>query len=280
MKSVVITGVSTGIGLAAVRAAIGAGYQVFGSVRSEEDAARVRQEFPKHFVPLLFDVTDAEGIARGAEVVRQALGKSTLAGLINNAGIAVSGPLLHVSIEELRKQFEVNVFGVMAVTQAFAGMLGADRWREGEPGKVIQISSIAGRNTSPFVGPYVASKHALEGMSGCLRRELLLHGIDVIVVRPGAIRTPIWDKSKLDVYGQTPYGDALRVAYEYMMGVAAKGLEPERCGALLVRILEARRPKAFYLLVPSLVRDWLVPRLLPERWMDYGVARVLGLKRR
>jgi NAD(P)-dependent dehydrogenase (short-subunit alcohol dehydrogenase family) len=279
MKSVVITGVSTGIGYATVEAAIRAGYQVFGSVRTQADAERLLKDFPKHFLPLVFDVTDADGIARAASMVSEVLGDRTLDALIHNAGIAVAGPLLHLPMDEVRQQFEVNVFSVVAVTQAFAPILGADRARQGAPGKIIAISSVAGKNSSPFVGAYAASKHALEGLCGTLRRELMLHGIDVIIVGPGAIRTPIWDKPNLAPYASTPYGPSLKLAYDFMMDVARKGLAPEQCAALLVEILEASKPKARYALVPQPLMNWWLPRILPARWVDKIVAQRLGLKR-
>lgn len=279
MKSVVITGASTGIGLATVDAALNAGYRVFGSVRCEPDASRLKAQFPEHFTPLLFDVTDAEAIARASAVVAAELKEQTLHGLINNAGIAIAGPLLHLPLDELRKQFEVNVFSVIAITQAFAPLLGADHSRQGPPGKIINISSVAGKNTSPFVGAYAASKHALEGLSGSLRRELLLHGIDVIIVGPGAVRTPIWGKPDLAVYATTPYGPSLKRAYEYMMQLAAKGFPPERCAGLLLNILEDPHPKTRYALVPQPLTNWWLPRLLPDRWTDRIIAKALGLSR-
>jgi len=279
MKTLVVTGVSTGIGLATVEAALRAGFEVFGSVRREEDAARLRDRFPKHFTPLVFDVLDAEGITRAAGIVANALGNRTLDGLINNAGIAVAGPLLHLTPEQFRYQFEVNVFSVLAITQAFAPLLGADRNRQGRPGRIINISSIAGKNSSPFVGAYAASKHALEGMSGSLRRELMLHGIDVVIVGPGAIKTPIWDKPDLTAFANTPYGPSVKLGYDFMMDLAANGFPPERCANLLIQILLTARPKARYALVPNPLTGWWLPRLLPARWLDRIVAKKLGLNR-
>ncbi len=153
-------------------------------------------EFGDQFTPLLFDVTDAAAVNRAAKETAAALGNATLAGLVNNAGIAVAGPLLHLDIDELRHQLEVNVTGQLIVTQAFASLLGADSSRSGEPGRIVMITSVGGRNANPFMGPYNASKFALEGLSESLRRELMIFGIDVIVVAPGAVATPIWDKAE------------------------------------------------------------------------------------
>jgi len=185
MKSVVVTGSSTGIGWGIAKVLIGKGFRVFGSVRKAEDGERLRKEFGPNFVPLYFDVTDAAAVAKGADQVAAALGGEMLSGLVNNAGIAVAGPLLYVKIDEFRHQIEVNLTGQLIVTQAFAPLLGADRSRKGEPGRIVMISSVGGKNASPFVGPYNASKFALEGLSESLRRELMLFGIDVIIVAPG-----------------------------------------------------------------------------------------------
>ena len=280
MKSVVITGVSTGIGLAATKAMIDAGFHVFGSVRTEADAQRLRRSFPLCFTPLVFDVTDSSAIENAAKQVAGAIGGETLSALINNADIAIGGPLLYMPLDMVRKQFEVNLFGLLAVTQAFAPLLGTDLSRQGKPGRIINISSVSGKFGSPFVGAYAASKHALEGMSETLRRELMLFGIDVIVVGPGAIRTPIWGKADFAGYLNTPYKAALDRAYEYMQQFAAEGLAPEICADLLVKILTVARPKTRYALVPKPIRNWLLPRLLPTRWIDQVIARRLGLKRR
>lgn len=241
---------------------IDAGFLVFGSVRTEADAQRLHQSFPLCFTPLVFDVTDSFAIENAAKQVAGAIG----------------GPLLYLPLDMVRKQFEVNLFGLLAVTQAFAPLLGTDLSRQGKPGRIINISSVSGKVGSPFVGAYVASKHALEGMSETLRRELMLFGIDVIVVGPGAIRTPIWAKADFAGYSNTPYKAALDRAYEYMQQFAAEGLAPEICADLLVKILTVARPKTRYALVPKPIRNWLLPRLLPIRWIDQVIARRLGLK--
>ena len=195
-RAVVVTGASTGIGRAAVARAVREGCQVFASVRKQADADSLTQEFGDAVTPLLFDVADETAVKAGAAQVAQALGDKKLFGLVNNAGIAVPGPLLYLDAEDLKRQFEINVIGVHRVTQAFAPLLGADQDRTGNPGRIVMISSVGGQNGAPFVGPYAASKFALEGYSQSLRRELMLFGIDVIVIGPGAIATPIWDKAE------------------------------------------------------------------------------------
>jgi NAD(P)-dependent dehydrogenase (short-subunit alcohol dehydrogenase family) len=212
MRYVVITGVSTGIGYAATQELIQHGYHVFGSVRKRADGERLQVTLGANFTPLYFDVTDETAIRAAAETVQRAVGDQGLFGLVNNAGIAIGGPLLHLSIDEFRRQFEVNVFGLLLVTQAFAGLLGARTHSPHPPGRIINISSVSGRIAYPFIGPYAASKHAVEAISDSLRRELRLYGVDVIVIEPGAVRTPIWDKLEqveTSRYVSTDYGASL-----------------------------------------------------------------------
>jgi len=212
MRSVVITGVSTGIGHAAAKVLIDRGFRVFGSVRRAEDADRLTEEFGDAFAPLIFDVTDDAAIAEAAACVRGALAGETLAGLVNNAGIAVSGPLTELPVADYRRQLEVNLVGPFMVTQAFAPLLGTDSSLSGARGRIVNISSVAGLRAMPFLGPYAASKFGLEGYSEALRREMLLYGIDVIVIGPGPVQTAIWDKAEevdVSAYAASPYAPIL-----------------------------------------------------------------------
>jgi NAD(P)-dependent dehydrogenase (short-subunit alcohol dehydrogenase family) len=281
MQSVVVTGVSTGIGWAITKTLLDHGFQVFGSVRKQADADRLRNEFGLQFTPLLFDVTDEAAIYEAAQLVRQKLAGQKLAGLVNNAGIAVPGPLLHQPIADFRIQLEVNVVGQLIVTQAFAPLLGTDRSLHGKPGRIVNISSASGKNGIPFVGAYVASKHALEGLSESLRRELMLYGIDVIIIGPGAIATPIWDKAnELDItpFEQTDYGPVLGKFRAFMTIEGKKGLPPERIGDLVLHVLTTAKPKVRYAIVPKRFVNWTLPRLLPKRVLDNIIAKRLGFK--
>jgi NAD(P)-dependent dehydrogenase (short-subunit alcohol dehydrogenase family) len=282
MKSVVVTGASTGIGWGCVKILIGAGYRVFGSVRKQADADRLQAEFGPNFTPLIFDVTDQAAVQRGAAVVEKALGGETLLGLVNNAGIAVAGPLLYIGIDELRQQLEVNLIAQLTVTQAFAPLLGADTSRKGEPGRIVMMSSIGGKNAFPFMGPYSASKFGLEGLSESLRRELMVFGIDVIMIRPGAVRTPIWDKAdEVDVtrFANTPYYSSLDKVKEVMIGQGRKGYPPERIGRAVLKALTTAHPKTAYTENPDKLQGAAV-RLLPKRTVDKAIAGQLGLKRK
>jgi NAD(P)-dependent dehydrogenase (short-subunit alcohol dehydrogenase family) len=278
-RSVVVTGVSTGIGWGAVKVLVQHGFHVFGSVRKQADADRLKQAFGDAFTPLIFDVTDAAGASVAAQKVREALDGRTLAGLVNNAGIAVAGPLLHLPIEDLRRQLEVNVTGVLITTQAFGPLLGADPGLQGPKGRIVNISSVGGRNASPFVGPYSASKFALEGLSESLRRELLIHGIDVVVVAPGAVATPIWDKADevdTSLYAQTVFAPARERIKVYMLELGKKGLPPEAIGEAIHTALTTAKPKHRHVVSPSPFEVFMT-EVLPRRTMDRIVGKRLGL---
>ncbi len=279
MNSVVVTGVATGIGWGCAKVLLKHGFRVFGSVRKELDAARLRDQFGENFEPLLFDVTDAAAVLAAAQQVRAALSGMNLSGLVNNAGIAVPGPLLHLPIAAFRQQLEVNVVGQLIVTQAFAPLCGAASGTPHPKGRIVNITSVGGTSASPFVGAYNSSKFAFEGLSEALRRELMLFGVDVITVAPGAVQTPIWDKAEtIDVsqYESTAYGPALRKVRSLMLAMGQKGLAPEAIGEAVHRALTARTPKACYVVTPDPVQNFIV-NTLPRRLVDRMIARRLGL---
>src|SRR5271165_7486706 len=279
MKSVVVTGASTGFGWGCVKVLLGGGFHVFGSVRKQTDADRLSKEFGHEFTPLIFDVTDGAAVAGGARQVEAALGGETLAGLVNNAGIAVPGPLLHLKNEDFERQITINLTGPLIVTQAFAPLLGADRSRKGAPGRIVMISSVGGKNAFPFLGAYCASKFGLEGMSESLRRELMIFGIDVIIVAPGTVATPIWEKADaVDVtaFANTPYAPALNRLKRAMVSMGKQGLPPERIGEAVKTALTVMKPKTRYTLTPSPMQD-MMTTTLPKRMVDTMIARRLGL---
>lgn len=282
MKSIVVTGASTGIGRGCVKILTGKGFHVFGSVRKTADADRLTDAFGASVTPLLFDVTDADAVNKAARAVRDRLGAQPLFGLVNNAGIANPGPLLHIPIDSFRQQLEVNVTGQLIVTQAFAPLLGASaETLTKTPGRVIMMSSVGGRVGMPFVGPYNTSKFALEGLSESLRRELILYGVDVIVIAPGAIATPIWDKADtVDVkpYAATPYAGPLAKVKSYMIEMGRKGLKPEQIGETVHTALTASNPKTRYVVTPDPLQNWL-SLTMPKRTVDKAVAKQLGLTR-
>ena len=281
MQSIVVTGVSTGIGLEAVKVLIQHGFRVFGSVRNAQDAEWLAREFGETFIPLIFDITDEGSVQVAAQSVREKLNGETLFGLVNNAGIAVPAPLMHQPTEDFRHQIEVNLIGALIVTKAFLPLLGSDRSLRGNPGRIINISSTAGKKGNPFVGAYTASKHGLEGFSESLRRELMLYGIDVIIVAPGSVATPIWDKAEsadLSAYENTDYAEAARRVQETMVRDGRNGLPAQKVGEIILHALTTSRPRVRYAVIPGnfLNRAGRVIRmLLPKRLMDRIIARKL-----
>jgi len=280
MRSVVVTGASTGIGWAIAKLLIGRGYRVFGGVRKQVDADRLRDELGAGFAPLLFDVTDEAAVLAAARTVREALGGETLAGLVNNAGIAVAGPVLELSADDFRRQMDVNVIGPVLATQAFGPLLGADPSLKGSKGRIVMINSVAGKNGNPLLAPYSTSKHAIEGLSESLRRELMLFGIDVVIVAPGGVKTPIWSKAEqvdLSIYKNSPYLPALNKVMAVMMELGAKGLPAERIAEIVLEALTAASPKVRYQITPDPMRH-LIAAVLPKRTLDRIIAKRLGLR--
>jgi len=280
MNTILVTGASSGIGYGAAKEFASKGYQVFGSVRTETDAKRLQAEIGSGFTPLLFDVTDSNALYEAVQQVALIVKEKGLAGLINNAGIATSGPLIYQPLDEIRWQFEVNVIAQIAVIQAFLPLLKARRSAALKPGRIINISSVGGKIAAPFIGAYAGSKHALEGISHSLRRELQIHGIDVIIIGPGAVNTPIWDQeSAQDTsrYAATEYGKPIQAFQRYLIGIGKAGYSPEVVGQFIRKVFETQNPKARYAIVPNPIPTWLLPLALPDRWLDKLIGRNLGL---
>lgn len=280
-RSVVVTGVSSGIGLATARTLLSAGFKVFGSVRKDEDARHLAATLGAGFSPLLFDVTDEKAVKTAAARVRSALNGQTLAALVNNAGIAVAGPMVYLPLADFRRQLDVNLTGTLVATQAFAPLLGVDRSLKGKPGRIVNISSVSGRKASPFLGPYAASKFGLEGLSDALRQEMSVFGIDVVVVAPGMVATPIWDKANeisLEPYATTAFAGPIENVRFMAVKQGKSGLPPDAIGRVIRKAITARHPKPRYEVSrPSLGK--LVMGLLSERTIDRLTANAIGLKR-
>jgi len=279
MKSVVITGASTGIGWATAKLLLDRGFRVFGSVRKQADADRLRSEFGANFTPLIFDVTDEAAVLAAARDVRAALSGETLAGLVNNAGIAVAGPVLELAADEFRRQMDVNFIGPIVATQAFGPLLGVDPSLEGPKGRIVMVSSVAGRNGNPLMSAYSASKHAIEGLSESLRREMMLFGIDVIIVAPGAVKTPIWSKAEevdLSGFSNSPFFPALGRIGKFMMQLGESGLPAERIADVIADALTIANPRVRYQITPDPMRHFITA-VLPKRRVDKIIAKRLGL---
>ena len=279
MKSVVITGASTGIGWATAKLLLDRSFRVFGSVRKAADAERLKSEFGANFTPLMFDVTNEAAVLAAAREVRAALGGETLSGLVNNAGIAVAGPVLELSVDEFRRQMDVNVIGPIIATQAFGPLLGSDPSLKGPKGRIVMVSSVAGKNGNPLMSAYSASKHAIEGLSESLRRELMLFGIDVVIIAPGAVKTPIWGKAEeVDVspYRNSPFFPALERIRKFTRQLGENGLPPEKIAERIFEALTLLSPKVRYQITPDPMRH-VITSVLPKRMVDKIIAKRLGL---
>ncbi len=295
MPSALITGASTGIGRATTLRLAASGWTVLAGVRDETAGERLLADFaagvgggevspPAHgrVVPLALDVTDAAQIAAAAELVREQTGAGSSAGgldaLVNNAGIGVGGPLELVSPEDLRMQFEVNVFGQVAVTRALLPALRTAR------GRIVLVSSIGGRVAVPFNGPYAASKHAIEALGDALRGELHSSNVDVCLVEPGSVKTPIWGKARDTADGleippelQEEYGRVPAAFAKVLTDTERRGVAPEQVAATIERALTARRPRARYLVGRDARGMVLAHALLPSGAFDRVLRRVLGV---
>ena len=279
-SAVVITGASTGIGQACALELDRRGFRVFAGVRSETAAENLQAKASSRFTPLMIDVTDAASIAAAAKAVGATMGDAGLAGLVNNAGIVVPGPLEAVPIDALRRQFEVNLIGQVAVTQAFLPLLRKAR------GRVVNIGSINGALSIPYMGPYSASKFALEAVTDALRVELRTWGIRVSAVEPGQIQTPIWEKSiaAADQLSKTVAPEILSL-YEADLAALRQAVERfarraspvDRVVRAVVQALTARRPKTRYFLGWHVRLPFKGMKMLNDRVRDWLVRKQLGL---
>jgi NAD(P)-dependent dehydrogenase (short-subunit alcohol dehydrogenase family) len=279
--AVVVTGASTGIGRATALRLDGAGMRVFAGVRKEQDAESLRRESPR-ITPLLLDVTDAAALQRAVQSVEAEVGGAGLAGLVNNAGISGGAPTEFVSIDDVRRIFEVNVVGVVATTQAFLPLI-----RRGH-GRVVCIGSIGGRFPSPFLAAYSASKAAVAALCDSLRGELRPWGIHVALVEPGSIRTAIWDKGHSELEANLAawppaamelYGEVIPRVRRISEQTAARAIPPDRVAKVVQHALTASRPRTRYL-VGIDARAQAIARRIPDRPRDAIVARVIGAPRK
>lgn len=279
-RTVVITGASTGIGAACALHLDRLGFDVFAGVRKAEDGRALQQRGARRLTPLLLDVTDADTIRKAKETVSGKVGEAGVWGLINNAGIAVAGPLEAVPIPDLRRQFEVNVIGQVAVMQAFLPLIRQAR------GRIVNMGSIAGRAAMPLMGPYSASKFALEAITDALRLEVQQWGIHVAIVEPGAIATPIWEKSGKDAADmehatsrelRTLYADVISGVREVVRKAAERAISPDVVAQVVEEALTATRPKTRYLVGADARFRALMVQLLPDRLSDRLLIRVLNL---
>jgi len=280
--AVVVTGASTGIGRAAALRLDGLGLRVFAGVRREDDARSLAADAGSGLRALQLDVTNESSVDAAAETVRGELAGSRLLGIVNNAGIEVGGPAEFVPIADWRRQFDVNVVGQVSMIQRFLPLLREHR------GRIVNISSIGGRFSQPFVAPYVASKHAVEAISDALRIELRPWGIDVVLIEPGSIATPLWEKGMRAADAPASvapqrlaelYGRATEVMTQVVRREAERGVPPQRVADAIVEALMSTRPRTRYLVGLDARGMALVRRVLPDRWRDEIIFWFTGLPR-
>ena len=275
MQYILITGASTGIGYTSTQHLLEKGFFVFGSVRNSKDAQRLESDFGENFKALIFDVTDGEAIQATVPIVKEIVDNNGLTALVNNAGIVVSGPMQHVPIDKLDYQLNVNVLGVMRVTQAFLPLLGAEKDSPFSPGRIVQMSSVSGKITAPFLGPYAASKYALEAISDALRRELFIFDIKVIILEPGPIKTPIWEKAlstDQGDYQDTAYGSILKRQNKSIQKTEANAIPAEEVAKVIYKSIVTKNPKTRYIIAKKAWTFKIFDKL-PDKLVDNSVTK-------
>lgn len=275
-----VTGSSTGIGRATVLRLDLDGWRVFAGVRRDEDAESLRSAASDRLVPVTLDVTDPAQIATAAGQIEEAVGEGGLNGLVNNAGVAILGPLETIPLDDFRRQIEVNLTAQVAVTQATLPSI-----RRGH-GRIVFVSSIGGRMALPFGAPYHAAKFGLEAVADCMRQELRPWEIAVALIEPGSIDTPIWERGERiadDVATRSPaaqqklYGDAIERFRKAVRRTAERGIPPEKVAAAIAHALSASRPRARYLVGADARGQALLKRFLPDRTLDWLVRRIMHI---
>ncbi len=279
-RFVLVTGASTGIGAACALGCVERGMTVFAGVRNLQAGDALKAKAGAALIPLQLDVTDGHSIGQAADLVRRTVGEAGLGGLVNNAGIAIGSPLEVIPIAQLRKQLEVNVIGQIAVTQALLPLLRQAR------GRIVNMGSIAGRGTIPMMGPYSASKFALEALTDALRLELRPWHIEVSIIEPGAIATPIWEKSlktSLDVEGAVTeegkrlYGEAASRVREAVDQAAQRAIPTDAVVKAVLHALTAASPKTRYLVGTDAKIRAIMVKWLPDRVQDWLLRKALKL---
>ena len=281
-KSVVITGASTGIGAACALHLDQLGWRVFAGVRKQADAETLRAQGSPRLTPISLDVTDTVSISTAAGAVAGAVGTAGLAGLVNNAGIVVPGPIEFLPLADLRRQLEINVVGQVAVTQAFLPLIRAGR------GRIVNMGSIAGRMATPFTGAYGASKFALEALTDALRLELAPWGISVSIIEPGAVATPIWEKSAKnaeamlgastsEIFGL--YAEAIEAVKKTAAHAAKNAVSPVDVARAVEHALTAAKPRTRYVIGREAKIRAAMALFVPDRVRDNLVAKAMRLPR-
>ena len=250
-RTVLVTGTSSGIGRGLCQALIKKGYKVFGTVRNRKDATELKKEFGENLDALLVDVTDEKQVIKAKERVQNYLNGKPLTALINNAGIATLGPVEFLPTSDFKKQIDTKILGTFLCTKIFLPLLGTDNNLIGNPGRIVNISSIlGGKIGSPFMSGYCASKHAVEAFSESLRRELKPYRIKVIIVAPGSVSTPIWKEVKKqkdqNKYHKTKYGISFKKILNSLESFDQNSLSMKQLTSIIIKSIEIKNPKIRY----------------------------------
>ncbi len=277
MKYIVVTGVSGGIGFETVRYLLEKGFYVFGSVRTAADAAKMTEIFSQNFKALVFDLTDDAAIAASVDQVKAVIGKNNLSGLVNNAGMVIPGPILHMPKEKMRLQFEVNTFGPLVLCQLYFPLLRGSAGNN--PGRIVNVSSLSAEIALPFMGPYSASKRALSNLAHALRREYYPYGIEVIDIQPGRVKTGITDTLPANAadFSGTEFEEGMGLYLEAADEAGNWGLPPKAIATTIFKALTVAKPSLRYIRPYRYFSRWKIPASLPARVLDRILARRLRL---
>ncbi len=275
-KSILITGVSSGIGHGTLSYFVKKGFHVYGSVRNSKDANKLKKIFRENFTPLIFDVTKEAQVKKAASIVKKDLKNSNLLALVNNAGVAISGPILLQKVKDFEKQININLNGAFRVLKFFAPLCGAEKNNNSKKGVIFNISSISGKIGMPGVGAYTASKFGLEGLSHSLRRELIRYGVDVVIIGPGPIKSEIFDKIDkkfLETLKRSDYAKVAKNIPKRMKNAKKIAFPPEEVGKLIFNALHDPNRKTRYTITPNKLMYWTLPMLITDRMLDKMVTK-------
>ena len=275
-KSILITGVSSGIGHGTLSYFVKKGFHVYGSVRNSKDANKLKKIFRENFTPLIFDVTKEAQVKKAASILKKDLKNSNLLALVNNAGVAISGPILLQKVKDFEKQININLNGAFRVLKFFAPLCGAEKNNNSKKGVIFNISSISGKIGMPGVGAYTASKFGLEGLSHSLRRELIRYGVDVVIIGPGPIKSEIFDKIDkkfLETLKKSDYAKVAKNIPKRMKNAKKIAFPPEEVGKLIFNALHDPNRKTRYTITPNKLMYWTLPMLITDRMLDKMVTK-------
>tara|TARA_B100000989_G_scaffold196026_1_gene148032 strand:- start:139 stop:987 length:849 start_codon:yes stop_codon:yes gene_type:complete len=278
-KSIMITGISTGIGRGTLDYFISKGFHVYGSVRSTKDANRLKRIYKNKLTTIIFDVTKLAQLKKAAAFIKKDLNDSNLLALVNNAGTSFPGPLLRQSVKDFEKQIDINLNGAFRVIKYFAPLCGAEKNNNYKKGVIFNISSLSGKIGMPGLGAYTASKHGLEGLSQSLRRELLRYGVDVVIIGPGPIKSEIFnkvDKKFLESLKKSDYAKAAKLIPKRNKNALKIAFPAIEVGKLIFNALHNPNRKTRYTITPNKMMYWTVPMTISDRMLDRMIQKRSG----